>query len=247
MLSGGKFANRPSQGMHVEDVEQSAAAVETDFLRFAVDGECIRLDDLRLLADLVDEISFHGSRITVSSQKLCMDGSQVEQMTIGGMVRRTTIPITMYELVILTDLGRVRPLKLRPTGDDPAAKSHLVELDHLGKTFNQPPLHEIVTDQAGRFQQGAAVERRGGMSYGEEHELEGHLEHEAIKEVATQIELIVRAEGFPSWLLLAPRPILRRLEAALPRSAADCLAKSVAGDLTNLPLADLESRIFADV
>ncbi len=153
----------------------------------------------------------------------------------------------MYQLVILASLGRVRALKLHSRGDDPADKAHLVELDHLGKSFHQPPLHDIVTDQAGRFQQGASVDRRGGMSYGEEHELAEHLEHEAVKAVAGQIDVIVRAEACPPWLLLAPRPILARLEAALSRDAADSLAKSVAADLTNLPLSELEGRLLAEV
>jgi hypothetical protein len=152
----------------------------------------------------------------------------------------------MNELIILADLGRVRTLKMRSASDDPATKPHLIELEHLGRNFRQQPLHEIVTDQAGRFQQGTAVDRRGGMSYGEEHELGNHLENEAIKEVAAQIEIIVKTEGYPSWLLLAPSPILRRLEAALPRGAKDCLAKSLAGDLTNFPLADLETRFLTD-
>jgi hypothetical protein len=120
----------------------------------------------------------------------------------------------MSELFIFADLGRVRPLKLRSASEDPATKPHLIELEDLGKNFRQPRLHEIVTDQAGRFQQGTVVDRRGDMSFGEEHELEDHLENEAIGEVATQIELIVRTAGFPSWLLLAPSPVLRRLEAA---------------------------------
>ena len=97
----------------------------------------------------------------------------------------------MEPLIILADLGNVRVLKYQAGGDDPARKPHLVELPDAVARFHRDTIHEVVTDQAGRFGRSGPIDRRQGMSYGEEHHLEAELEDQAIRRVAKHAGEIV--------------------------------------------------------
>ncbi len=150
----------------------------------------------------------------------------------------------MKKLIAITDLGRVRILKLRPAGDDPKDKDHLVEsvskvMDGVGD-----PLREIVSDQAGQFAKNSSNGFGSGMSSGEEHNLASEIENKALQRVADEVAKAVEAEGCPAWILAAPQAILRRLTDALPRSCQNALADSVAADLTKMPVAKLEARFL---
>ncbi|NIP95266.1 MAG: host attachment protein [Akkermansiaceae bacterium] len=101
---------------------------------------------------------------------------------------------------------------------------------------------EVVTDQSGRFGQGGMTGEPGGMSYGEQHNLDTELEKKALKRIAAEIGAIVAAEGHCAWVLAAPQPILKRLQEALPRPCREALADTVGADLTKEPIAKLEQR-----
>jgi len=150
----------------------------------------------------------------------------------------------MEKLIIIADRGRVRPVKVKPAGDDPQQKPHLIE--ESGSTVEMRPqsVHQAVTDHAGRFSQGGAVDQRTGMSYGEEHHLEEELETQALKRVAGKIGEIVASAGYPPWRLVVPQEILAALIDVLPPAAHRVLTDPVAGDWTKLPLAELEQRLF---
>ena len=150
----------------------------------------------------------------------------------------------MDKLVILADLGRVRALKVIEAGFDPAEQTHLSEIDEVAVEFHRPSLHETVTDQAGRFAHGGPLDRRQGMSYGEEHELEAEIELQAIHRIAQRIGEIVRRAGNPAWRLVAPRQVLHQVQAALPPDVAAALARTDGADLTGHRLEDLEHRFL---
>ena len=148
----------------------------------------------------------------------------------------------MKNLIVITDLGRVRVLKYQPGGDDPRDKDHLVEEASEELAGVGDPLRETVSDQAGQF---AKTGTNGaGMSSGEEHNLESEMERQALSRVATVVSSFVQAAGCPPWSLVAPQPILRRLTDELPKKCRDALSETVAGDLTKVPLAKLEKRFL---
>lgn len=150
----------------------------------------------------------------------------------------------MEKLIVIANLGRVRSVKFREAGDDPRDKAHLVEIAGSLVEMRQETISDVVTDQAGRTSQSGAVARRGGMSYGEEHHLKSELEKQALERIAAKIGEIVAAEGNPAWKLVAPQTILTSLTQALPAAARKSLADTVAGDLTSLPLPELEKRFL---
>jgi hypothetical protein len=119
-------------------------------------------------------------------------------------------------------------------------------IEESGSTVEMRPqsVHQAVTDHAGRFSQGGAVDQRTGMSYGEEHHLEEELETQALKRIAGKIGEIVASAGYPPWRLVVPQEILAALIDALPPAVHRVLTDPVAGDWTKLPLAELEQRFF---
>lgn len=150
----------------------------------------------------------------------------------------------MQKLLVLANSGRVRFLIFKKRGDDPQEQAHLLEAPGSPVEMRPKSIGQAVTDQAGRFRQGSAHTRGVGMSYGEEHDLAEHLESEALKRIAGKIDEIVAAAGYPLWQLFAPSTILAGLRQGLPDSSRRCLACCDAGDLTKLPLADLEKRLL---
>ncbi len=150
----------------------------------------------------------------------------------------------MQKLLILANSGRVRFLVFKESGDDPLDKAHLLEGPGSPVEMRTASIHDTVTDHAGRFSQGGPLGRGAGMSFGDEHELEGQLEIEALKRVAAKIDEIVSVAGYPGWQLVAPSPILTALREALADLTRRAMSQSEPGDLTKLPLADLEKRFI---
>ena len=150
----------------------------------------------------------------------------------------------MQELIIITDLGRLRVFTFRPRGDDPREKDHLLE--QSSKTFEGvgEPLREKVEDQGGQFGRAGVAGAEGGMSSGEEHNLESELERQALQRVVDAVAEAVEAAGSPGWLLVAPQAILKRLTEALPPAARKALADTISADLTKVPVAKLEARFL---
>lgn len=150
----------------------------------------------------------------------------------------------MKTLYVLADLGRVRAIELTRDSELAGGRRHLAELPSAAWEQARPPLGETVTDQAGRFAQGQMTGLAGGMSYGEEHELEAEEERRAIEAVAVHIDGVVAGAGHPGWILAAPKSILKTLEAALSDASRRAIRETVAADLTKTPLSDLEERFL---
>jgi hypothetical protein len=166
--------------------------------------------------------------------------------------RRTTVPapsnITpdpiMKKIIIAANLGNLRVLKYREAGEDPVEQAHLVEEPGESGKEHVMSIHEAVTDQSGRFARGGPVGLATGMSHGEEHHLKAEIERGALKKMAARIECALSAEGYPAWVLAAPKPILGRLADMLSESSRKGLLSSVGADLTRCPLAEMEERFL---
>ncbi len=150
----------------------------------------------------------------------------------------------MEKLIIIASLGRVRPLKYQKTDDDPLQPKHLVEEAESVIEINHEPVRSVVTDQAGRFSKSGPAGRSAGMSDGEDHNLKSDIESKTLRRVADTIAKIVAREGHPDWRLIAPGVIMPELLRALPAAARQSLVTSENGDLTKLPIGELEKRLI---
>ena len=101
----------------------------------------------------------------------------------------------METLIVIANLGRVRSVKFREAGDHPQDRAHLFEDPGSTVEMRPQPIHAVVTDQAGRFSQGGPLDRKAGMSYGEELNLETELQKHALARIAEKISEIVAIGG----------------------------------------------------
>lgn len=148
----------------------------------------------------------------------------------------------MKELLVIANLGRIRCVKFRQEGEDPIEQEHLMEDATTAVEEHRVTRGEVVTDQSGRFGRSAPAGEGGGMSYGEQHNLNAELERKALQSIAGKIGKLVAEEGNRHWSLAAPQPILRRLEKALPAACRAALVQTIGADLTKESLAKLEKR-----
>jgi hypothetical protein len=150
----------------------------------------------------------------------------------------------MQKLIVIANLGRVRPVEYKPAGEDPQVKAHLFEKPGSRMEIRPQSIQQVVTDQAGQFRQSGTLDRQGGRSSGEEHHLKSELANQALERIAGKIGDIVAAAGYPAWRLVFPQENLASLRKALPAAVSQALSEVVAGDWTKLPLAELEKRFI---
>ncbi|NNE93268.1 MAG: host attachment protein [Verrucomicrobiales bacterium] len=149
----------------------------------------------------------------------------------------------MRSLAVIADLGNLRVFRTRDDGDDVEVE----RLEELEVSKLPPPperLHELVSDQAGRFPKGGEPGSPGGMGYGEDH---GKIEEERrrqIRALAQSVEQLVTEGGYELWRLAAPPEINSQLVAMLSERIRECLVLNLHSDLTKLPLIEVESRFF---
>jgi hypothetical protein len=152
----------------------------------------------------------------------------------------------MNKLIVLANKSRVRVLRFEAAGDDPQQQEHLRE--ETGE-IREPlkPIREIVTDQQGRWGKSLNGGLRHGMSTGEEHNFELEEERRAVERIAGRIDEAVKNAGSPPWTLVATRPFSSQLKNALCSEVAAKLADCLDGDLSKVPLDELEKRLLAKV
>jgi hypothetical protein len=150
----------------------------------------------------------------------------------------------MENLIVIASPGRVRLMQYQESGDGYLGHAHLVEApDSIIEIY---PQHRgaVVTDQSGRFGQSTTPERKAGMSYGEEHNLETELENQTLRQVAATINGLLADAGFPPWRLVFPQAQLPRLLRLLSVATRNSLMHCESGDWTKLRQAEIENRLL---
>lgn len=144
-------------------------------------------------------------------------------------------------LVVVADLGTIRAFRTRMTHPD---QQHLLEIDVPGQPPVREPIHDQVSDQAGRFPAGTANSEPGGMAHGDIHGKTAEDERRQLKEVAVTVEEVVNQEHFEAWRLAAPKAINNRLTALLSEEIRERLVLNLHADFTKLPIQEIEERLL---
>jgi len=150
----------------------------------------------------------------------------------------------MENLIVIASPGRVRLMQYQESGYDPFSHAHLVEAPDSIIEIHPQHRGSVVTDKSGRFGQSTPPERKAGMSYGEEHNLETELENQTLRQVAAIITGLLANADYPPWRLVFPQAQLPRLLRSLSAAARNSLVHSEPGDWTKLPQAEIESRLL---
>ena len=147
----------------------------------------------------------------------------------------------MKKTIVLADRARLRVLQVEQDELE-GSPAHLREV--TDQVANEIPeqISDVVTDQQGRFGNSG---RGGGADSGERHGLESEMDRQFLTHLAEQIDATVPGlldDG--GWVLAAPQAILKQLEQKLSPVVRERLINTVPGDLTKVPLKDLEKRFI---
>jgi len=148
------------------------------------------------------------------------------------------------EIVILANLGELKVYEAAPRDLEAEAglKPENVKLDLIDNrdyVATHWKLHEIVTDQAGRFKggsQGRGTFSRG--SIGEKHTIEAEVEEKVVQQIAKDISDIVNEKGV-KWYLAMPETIYGRIIGKVSPAAQEKLVKSLEKDLMKVDKTEL--------
>ena len=140
------------------------------------------------------------------------------------------------EIVVLANLGEMKVYEAAPRDLEAEAglKPENVKLDLIDArdyVATHWKLHEIVTDQAGRFKggsQGRGTFSRG--SIGEKHTLEEEVEEKVVRQLAEDISAIV-TEKDTNWYLALPETIYGRVIGKISPDLQQKLVKGLEKDL----------------
>jgi hypothetical protein len=160
-----------------------------------------------------------------------------------SVLRPQTAVNTMKEkIVIIADMGHLRAFRFSSDPDEEPLRIHAREIEVEPLPDYPQPIHDLVSDQAGRFPRGENKGTMAGMERGEAHSLEQERERRLIQGLAERINRILVEAERPKWNLAAPRSICNRLRAALDPAVRDALTRVEMVDLTKESLEDIEER-----
>jgi len=139
-------------------------------------------------------------------------------------------------IVILANLGELKVYEAMPRDLEAEAglKPTHIKLDLIDdKCYSEShkKLHEILTDQAGRFKGGS--QGRGTFtqgSIGEKHTIEQELEEDVLRELANDISGIIKEKNAPTYLAM-PDMICKRVMDRMTPEAKEKVVKAVEKDL----------------
>jgi protein required for attachment to host cells len=109
-------------------------------------------------------------------------------------------------------------------------------------THANPSTHEQGSDRAGRAFAGAGNPRRSGMAQPDWHDIE---EHKFAREVAGALEAVVRTNGAPALVIVAPARTLADLRQAFHDDVKKKIVAEIDKDLTKHPVHEIEKHLTA--
>jgi hypothetical protein len=149
----------------------------------------------------------------------------------------------MSKVIIAVDLGHFKAYRLTK---DPYEKSPKTEL--IGSYDSIPArlkLSDKLSDAAGRFRLSGG--RNGkAAGFGEAHNLETEEEKRLIKQIAEDINQLVRRENCESWYLAAARNINSQIVDNLEPSVKAKMEKNLPCNLTKAGKGDLLDHFAAE-
>ena len=147
-------------------------------------------------------------------------------------------------IVILANLGELKVYEAMPRDLEAEAglKPGNVKLDLIDEKIygeSHQKLHEILSDQAGRFKggsQGRGTFSRG--SIGEKHTIEQEIEEDVLRELAKDISDIITEKNVPAYLAI-PEVISKRVLERISPQAKEKIVKTVEKDIMKVDKTEL--------
>ncbi|BAF72149.1 host attachment protein [Sulfurovum sp. NBC37-1] len=150
-------------------------------------------------------------------------------------------------IVILANLGELKVYEAMPRDLEAEAglKPTNVKLDLVDEkcySESHKKLHEMLTDQAGRFKGGS--QGRGTFtqgSIGEKHTIEQEIEEDVLRELAKDISDIIIQKSAPAYLAL-PDMVCKRIVERISPDAKAKVVKTIEKDLIKVNKTELPDQ-----
>jgi protein required for attachment to host cells len=148
-------------------------------------------------------------------------------------VQKLSIP---HDAFIFVGDGQ-KALFLRNEGDEkfPDLKTERVFAE------DNPPTREQGTDRPGRTFARAGTHRHSSVDQTDWHHLE---EHRFTERVASALHDLVRNRGVPALVIVAPPRTLADLRRSLDAEVTNRIVAEIGKDLTNHPVAEIETHLL---
>jgi hypothetical protein len=144
--------------------------------------------------------------------------------------------MTPTSLVLVADRGSLKAYKVNQTPNRGASLQ-------LAQAFNITDAHgrydDKLTDEAGRFPVSDGSSARHANSIGEHTALETETDRRICKQLAEQIQELVKREGAEGWSFAAPASIHAAIVDLLPNEVRDRIVEHVKSDLVKIEPAKL--------
>ena len=151
-------------------------------------------------------------------------------------------------IVILANLGELKVYEAKPRDLEAEAglKPDHIKLEMINnKNYieSHKKLHEILTDQAGRFKGGSQAKGNFSQgSIGEKHTIEQEIESDVIRDIAKDISEIIISKNAPAYLAM-PEAIFKRVYEQIDTEAKSKLIKTVEKDFMKVDKSELPETI----
>ena len=134
------------------------------------------------------------------------------------------------KLIIVADLQH---FKFYTSKVDPLGRESLELVEGSDSLMIHQRLREKVSDRHGNFQSVS------GSGFGEDHNLGLEEERRRIKEIAQEINNVLKEQGDKAWYFAAPKAINNQVVELLDPSVKKSMSINLQADLTNIPVTDL--------
>jgi Protein required for attachment to host cells len=132
-------------------------------------------------------------------------------------------------LVLVTDFGGFKAYRLE--NNQPHSSPRLQLLEEYKDAEAHRRLVEEVSDSAGRFPRGAAVQTRGAMSDGERHNITLEKRKRGVRKLAGRLDSLMQDPDIEQCFLAASREIMNPLMQELSRDSRSKIGMNIPVDL----------------
>ena len=142
-------------------------------------------------------------------------------------------------VIITANLGSLRAYRITETSLVHRRPGELIRKIEYEAAHRK--LSDVVTDRQGRFA-GSGVAGTPSRASGEHHHLLEEMKKKAVKQIAHDIDGIIKHSDAEKYHLALPKLISKDVVSQLSKSSQNKITKTIAADIVKEPVGELRER-----